>query len=166
MASKVARCTKVSLFLIFFYFVWAAKWMRSHLAIGVHAFDCTNRIKWCHKLLSAKQVNNEDLDHQLGPQNMNCSPHAIWADRSRFSCRFSTAPRDDQWLCTNSKLSSRLICQSEPLQWKIRSVWRGICGSEAAYSAFTFCLCLVFSLVVHRNMHICRRPQYAGFLYV
>lgn len=39
--------------------------MSSHLVIGIHAFDCTNRIKWCHKLLSAKQVNNEDLHHQL-----------------------------------------------------------------------------------------------------
>lgn len=44
--------------------------MSSHLAIGVHAFDCSNRIKWCHKPLSAKQVNNEDLDHQLGPQTL------------------------------------------------------------------------------------------------
>lgn len=44
--------------------------MSSHLVIGVHAFDCINRIKWCRKLLSAKQVNNEDLDHQLGPQTL------------------------------------------------------------------------------------------------
>lgn len=44
--------------------------MRSHLAIGVHAFDFTNRIKWCHTLLSAKQVNNEDLDQQLGLQTL------------------------------------------------------------------------------------------------
>lgn len=42
--------------------------MSSHLTTRVHAFDCTNRIKWCHKMLSAKQVNNEDLDHQLRPQ--------------------------------------------------------------------------------------------------
>lgn len=44
--------------------------MSSHLVIGVYAFDCINRIKWCHKLLSAKQVSNEDLDHQLGPQTL------------------------------------------------------------------------------------------------
>lgn len=44
--------------------------MSGHLAIGVHVFDCKNRIKWCHKLLSAKEVNNEDLDHQLGPQTL------------------------------------------------------------------------------------------------
>lgn len=41
--------------------------MRSHLAVCVHAFHFTNSIKWCLKLLSAKQVNNEDLDNQLGP---------------------------------------------------------------------------------------------------
>ena len=29
-----------------------------------------NRIKWRHAPLSAKQVNNEDLDHQLGPQTL------------------------------------------------------------------------------------------------
>lgn len=42
--------------------------MHSHLAICVHTFDCTNRIKQCHKILSSKQVNNEDLDNQLGSQ--------------------------------------------------------------------------------------------------
>lgn len=42
--------------------------MNSSLTTGVHAFDCTNRIKWCYTLMSAKQVNNEDLDHQLRPQ--------------------------------------------------------------------------------------------------
>lgn len=68
METKVVQCTKVPLLLFFFYFVWAAKLMSGHLAIGVHVFDCTSRIKWCHKLLSAKEVNNEDLDHQLGPQ--------------------------------------------------------------------------------------------------
>lgn len=54
----------------FFYFVRAAKWTSSHLAIRVRAFDCTRRIKRRRKLLSAKQVNNEDLDHQLWPQTL------------------------------------------------------------------------------------------------
>lgn len=54
----------------FFYCVRAAKWTSSHLAIRVRAFDCTRRIKLRHKLLSAKQVNNEDLDHQLWPQTL------------------------------------------------------------------------------------------------
>lgn len=38
--------------------------MSSHLAIGGRVFDCTNRNQWCHKRMSAKEVNNEDL----GPQ--------------------------------------------------------------------------------------------------
>lgn len=44
--------------------------MGSHLTCGVNASDCTNRIRQWHKLASAKQVNNEDLDHQLGCQTL------------------------------------------------------------------------------------------------
>lgn len=54
----------------FFYFVRAAKWTSSHLAIRFRAFDCTSWIKRRRKPLSAKQVNNEDLDHQLWPQTL------------------------------------------------------------------------------------------------
>lgn len=70
--------------------------------------------------------------------NINCSPHATWADRSRFSCEFSSAPPDDQLPSTNSQLLLRLICQSELIPWKMRSVRRCICRSDAVCPVFTF----------------------------
>lgn len=75
--------------------------------------------------------------------NINCSPHATWADRSRFSCEFSAAPQDDQLPSTNSQLSLRLICQIELIPWEMRSVWRCICRPEPVCSVFTF-ICYLY----------------------
>lgn len=62
MEAKVVWCTKVSLLLI--SFIYSEK-LNECTAILLFVF---NRIKQCHKILSSKQVNNEDLDNQLGSQ--------------------------------------------------------------------------------------------------
>lgn len=70
--AKVAWGTKVFSNNYSFLFIYSEQLneRNGHLAICVHAYDCTKRIKWCYKLLSAKQVSNEDLDNQLGAQTL------------------------------------------------------------------------------------------------
>lgn len=69
--------------------------MSGHPAIGVRVFDC-------HKLLSAEEVNNEDLDRQLGPQTLPALlPPLELIDRG-FHATSSAASWDDLLLCTSS----------------------------------------------------------------
>lgn len=61
-----------------------------------------NKIKWRHTLLSATQVNNEDLDHQLGPKTLTALPKPLELIYPGFDAGSATAPAVPRSIATDN----------------------------------------------------------------
>lgn len=128
--------------------------------IAVHAFDCSNRIKWCHKPLSAKQVNNEDLDHQLGPQTLTALLTPL-------------EPIDQGFHAGSAQLHGMINCYAQIPSYHWGSFVKASLHNEkldlgaTMYCGYTFVSSVWFvSPQEHTYIPKKKRQQYGGLLYV